>query len=141
MSDNVYSEINLHFVWYVKHNLPLISAAIEPRLYRYIRNYALKTRDLLFHEIGGIEDRVHIAVTIPPTVKISEWIGMVKGASSHFVNHQVVKRKLLDWERGYGVVSFGTKDLNWVINYVRNQREHHRNGTVVERLERINNED
>jgi putative transposase len=141
MSNNVYSEINLHFVWHVKHSRPLISEAIEPRLHRYIRNYALKTEDLIFHEVGGIEDHVHIAVTIPPTLKISEWIGRVKGASSHHVNHELVKRKLLDWQRGYGVVSFGTKDLPWVVDYIRNQKEHHRKGTAVERLEKITNDD
>jgi putative transposase len=136
MSNNVYSEINLHFVWHVKHNQPLISETIEPRLHRYIRNYALKTEDLICHEVGGMEDHVHIAVTIPPTLKISEWLGKIKGASSHYVNHELVNRRLLDWQRGYGVVSFGTKDLQWVINYIRNQREHHRKGTTVERLEK-----
>jgi hypothetical protein len=35
------------------------------------------------------------------------------------------------------VVSFGTKDLEWVVNYVRNQREHHGKQSVVDRLERI----
>ena len=141
MSKNVYSEINLHFVWHTKYNRPLISETIEPGLWRFIKSYSLKTGGLIFHEVGGIEDHVHIAVTIPPTLTISEWIGMVKGASSHYVNHELVNRKVLDWQRGYGVVSFGTKDLPWVINYIRNQKEHHAKGTIVERLERITNDD
>jgi putative transposase len=141
MSNNVYSEINLHFVWHVKNNQALILETIEGRLHRYIRNYALKEEGLIFHEVGGVEDHVHIAVTIPPTFKISEWIGKIKGASSHYVNHELVNRKLLDWQRGYGVVSFATKDLQWVLNYIRNQKEHHRKGTTVERLEKITNDD
>ena len=44
---------------------------------------------------------------------------------------------MLDWQAGYGVVSFGTKDLPWVINYVQNQRQHHAAGTIVDRLKRI----
>src|SRR5882672_1539499 len=137
MSLRAYSEINLHFVWHVKGSLPVINETIEPRLHRYIRSYALQTKGLIFHEIGGTETHVHIAVTIPPTLLISEWIGKLKGASSHYVNHKLVNRKLLDWQTGYGVVSFGTKDLDWVVSYVRNQREHHANRTTVERLERI----
>ena len=46
-------------------------------------------------------------------------------------------RKLLQWQTGYGVVSFGTKDLDWVRAYVRNQREHRARGSIHERLERI----
>jgi putative transposase len=141
MSNNVYSEINLHFVWHVKQSQPLICAAIEPGLYRFLRSYSLKTPGLIFHEVSGIETHVHIAVTIPPTEKVSEWIGKLKGASSHHVNHELVNRRLLDWQRGYGVVSFGTKDLPWVINYIRHQKEHHAKGTAVERLERITNDD
>ena len=34
-------------------------------------------------------------------------------------------------------MSFGTKDLEWVRQYVRNQREHHTCGTTNDRLERI----
>jgi putative transposase len=114
---------------------------MEPRLYRYIRSYALQVKGLIFHEIGGTETHVHVAVTIPPTLLISDWIGKVKGASSHYVNHELANRKLLDWQTGYGVVSFGTKDLDWVVNYIRNQKEHHRQDSTIERLERITSED
>src|SRR5258707_4336091 len=123
MSRGAYSEINLHFVWHVKGNLQTVSETIEPRLYRYIRSYALQAKGLIFHEIGGTETHVHIAVTIPPTLLISEWIGQVKGASSHYVNHELANRKILDWQTGYGVVSFGTKDLESVVNYVSNLNE------------------
>ena len=111
------------------------------RLYRHIRSYALQAKDLIFHEIGGTENHVHIAVTIPPTLLISDWIGKLKGASSHYVNHELANRKLLEWQVGYGVISFGTKDLEWVVNYIRNQKEHHRKGTTVERLERITHDE
>ena len=141
MSTRAYSEINLHFVWHVKGNSPIIDERIEPGLYRFIRNYALKTKGLIFHEVGGIETHVHIAVTTPPTLLISEWIGKIKGASSHYVNHELINRKLLDWQGGYGVVSFGTKDLDWVVNYIRNQKEHHKKGTTIERLEKITHDD
>src|SRR5438105_3229977 len=78
MSRRSYSEINLHFVWHVKASLPSVSAEIEPRLYKYIRSYALQSPGLIFHEIGGTETHVHIAVTIPPTLLISDWIGKLK---------------------------------------------------------------
>ena len=52
-----------------------------------------------------------------------------------------MNRKLLDWQTGYGVVSFGTKDLEWVVTYIRKQKEHHQKGTAVERLEKNSPED
>ena len=50
-------------------------------------------------------------------------------------------RTVLQWQTGYGVVSFGRKDLPWVIDYVRNQKEHHAFAKTFERLERIHRYD
>jgi putative transposase len=69
-------------------------------------------------------------------------LGLLKGYSSHEVNQQVGRgQKVLEWQAGYGVVSFGTRDLPWVVAYVQNQREHHRSGKVHDRLERIEFDD
>jgi putative transposase len=73
-----------------------------------------------------------------PTVLISDFIGQLKGSSAHETNRQFGRgRKILEWQTGYGVVSFGTKGLDWVVAYIRKQSEHHTRGTVHERLERI----
>jgi putative transposase len=48
-----------------------------------------------------------------------------------------MSRKLLEWQAGYGVVSFGTRDLEWVKSFVKNQRDRHARGQIVDRLERI----
>ena len=140
MPPHVYSEINLHLTWHVKRSLPIIRAEIEPRLHKYIRSYALQSKGVIFYAIGGIETHVHIVVSVPPTLVVADWIGRVKGASAHYVNHRIANRKLLEWQTGYGVVSFGTKDLEWVVKYVRNQKEHHANGTTALRLESIGDE-
>ncbi|MEP6707880.1 MAG: IS200/IS605 family transposase [Pyrinomonadaceae bacterium] len=137
MSRRAYSEINLHLTWHVKESLPIINETFEEGLHRHLRSYALKEKDVIVHEVGGTETHVHMAVSIPPTLQIAEWIGRLKGSSSHHVNHQLVNRHLLGWQDGYGVVSFGTKDLSWIVDYTRNQKEHHRNGTRFERLERF----
>jgi putative transposase len=136
MPRNVYSEINLHFVWHTKDNAPVLEGSIEKHLHDFLRGRAIQTLGLYFHQIGGIEDHVHLVVTVPPTLLISDWIGQMKGSSSHYINHRIANRHLLDWQTGYGVVSFGSEDLSWVISYVRNQRQHHAKGTTQERLER-----
>jgi putative transposase len=40
-------------------------------------------------------------------------------------------------QTGYGAVSFGTRDLEWLMGYVLNQRERHASGKIEEGLERI----
>jgi len=137
MPRNVYSEIYLHITWHTKQSAHVLRGEIENRLYRYIRHRVAQTPGAFLHEIGGVEDHVHLAVSIPPTLTISEWIGELKGASSHHINHEVARRGTLVWQTGYGVVSFGKKDLPFVVEYIRNQKAHHARGQVYDRLERI----
>jgi putative transposase len=138
MAHNYYSEINLHVTWHTKESLPLLTETVEPLFHRYIQQRLINEKGIFIHEIGGIETHIHLVVTVPPTITISEWIGQLKGASSHEVNQQVgLRDKTLQWQTGYGVVSFGTGDLDWVKGYVRNQRQHHAEGKTCDRLERI----
>lgn len=132
MSTRSYAEINFHITWHTKNNLPFITRALEPNLYEFIRQKIVEQDNVYFHAIGGIQDHIHIAASFYPPFEIDKWIGQMKGSSSHEFG------KALEWQHGYGVVSFGTGDLGWVKNYIWNQKEHHRVGTIQERLERIN---
>src|SRR5262249_47379876 len=135
---NYYSEINLHIVWHTKVSMPLLTSQVEPFVHRYLKQKVVNLPDAYFHEVGGTENHVHLVVSLAPTILISDFIGKLKGGSSHEVNQKLGgQRKLLEWQGGYGVVSFGSKDLEWVCAYLRNQREHHARGTVHDRLEKI----
>lgn len=138
MSRNFYSEINLHFVWHTSQSAPFLTESVEPVAHRMLRQRILAFDGLILHEIGGTETHVHIAVTVPPTLAPSDFIGNIKGGSSHDVNQEFALRgKVLEWQTGYGVVSFGTKDLEWVRAYIRDQRAHHQRKSAVDRLERL----
>ena len=116
----------------------MLTPHVEPVAHRLIRQRIVKTPHVYVHEIGGTDTHVHVAVTIPPTLLISEFVGQIKGATSHDVNEQFALRgKVLQWQVGYGVVSFGTRDLDWVKRYIQDQRVHHASGKTQDRLERI----
>ena len=55
MPRNVHSEINLHFVWHTKDNQPVLEGSIEKHLFSFLRDRALQTPGLYFHEIGGAD--------------------------------------------------------------------------------------
>jgi REP element-mobilizing transposase RayT len=136
VGQNYYSEINLHIVWHTKESSPLLTAQVESIVHHYLRGKCIDTPGVYVHAVGGIETHVHLALSVPPTITISEFVGQLKGSSSHDAN-QRLGHKVLEWQTGYGVVSFGTKDQPWVVDYVRNQRDRHSRGQVEDRLERI----
>jgi putative transposase len=138
MPHNYYSEINLHIAWHTKDSLPLLTPTVEPLVHRYIKQRLTHEKRVFVHELGRTATHIHLVVAVPPTITVSDWIGQLKGASAHEVNKQLAGRgKSLQWQTGYGVVSFGTKDLEWVKEYVRNQRRHHAERKIFDRLEYI----
>jgi putative transposase len=146
MSQNYYAEIYLHLTWHTKLSRPMLNPQVAEMAYSALREKAAALGGILVHDIGGIATHVHLAISIQPTVTISEMVGALKGYTSHEVNHRAVLSsagsasrggKVLEWQTGYGVVSFGAKDLDWVLAYIRNQEEHHAKHTDQDRLERI----
>ncbi|HJZ93526.1 MAG TPA: IS200/IS605 family transposase [Gemmataceae bacterium] len=136
MSRNYYSEINLHVTWHTKESSALLVPKVETIVHHYLRGRCINTPGVFVHEVGGIETHVHLALSVAPTILISEFIGQLKGSSSHEVN-QKLGQKVLEWQAGYGVVTFGSRDLGWVVDYVRNQRDRHAQAKIEDRLERI----
>lgn len=137
MPRNVYSEIHLHITWHTNNNAPALVGDIETHLHRALRDRATASKGVIVHAVNGVADHVHLAVSIPPTILVSEWVGDLKGSSAHFINHRIANRHVLEWQAGYGVVSFGTKDLPWVTSYIERQKEHHASGATHERMERV----
>lgn len=80
MSRNYYSEIPLHLVWHTKVSLPL-TPTVEPVAHRFLKKRVLETSGVFLHEIGGTDNLVHSAVTMPPTLTVSDWIGELEGGS------------------------------------------------------------
>jgi putative transposase len=95
MPRNAYAEINLHMTWHTKGNAPVLVETVEDRLHRYLKHRCLQTEGVVVHEINGTPDHVHLAVSIPPAVCVSEWIGELKGASAHYINHEICNRRVL----------------------------------------------
>ena len=133
-SAHIYSEIYLHTNWHCKDDQPMIQPQIEAPLYEFIEQYCQKVKGIHLEKINGTEDHVHLVFQMEPFVLLSDFIGKIKGASSHEINRRF-GLETLRWQRGYGIVSFSKKHLPGVLRYVAEQKEHHRRGTTKEALE------
>jgi REP element-mobilizing transposase RayT len=113
---------------------------LEPLVHKTLTERCHQTKGVCFHGINGTPTHVHLAINIEPQVTISDLVGELKGSCSHEVNEQQ-RMKRLEWQRGFGVVSFGKLNLPWVQDYIARQKEHHATGRLEDRLERISFDD
>ncbi len=132
-----------HIVWSTKGRLPLITENIEIELYEYIKNKC-HGLECSLHAIGGMDDHLHLVLSIPPSMAVSEVVRRIKGSSSHFVNRIPPSPNALPspnqessfaWQREYGVFSLGGQQLDRAVAYVINQKEHHTQGSIERFLE------
>jgi putative transposase len=131
-----YWRLFYHVIFAAKNWAPLILPEMEPPLVRMIQAKVYEMGGIL-HGIGGIETHLHLVVSIPPTIPVAEYIGKVKGSSSHFVNTHLQPGCPFYWQREYGVLSISETHLPVVVRYVTNQRQHHTQKTIQETLERF----
>ena len=140
MAGHVYHEIYLHITWHTKDDSPLLVPSLEPRVHDVLRERCHQTKGVYLHGINGTPTHIHLAVNIEPHVTISDLVGELKGFCSHEINKQE-SMKRLEWQRGFGVVSFGKMNLPWVQTYIARQKEHHAAGTLEDRMERVSFDD
>ncbi|MEW6716289.1 MAG: IS200/IS605 family transposase [Chloroflexota bacterium] len=119
-----HTELYIHIVWGTWDRLPLVNAAIEPRLYAAI---AAKCRELtcIPLAIGGITDHVHLLVRLHAPISVSELVKGVKGSSSHLVTHEIAPGQFFKWQGSYSAFSVGREALPRLEAYIANRKRHH----------------
>ena len=125
-----------HVIWATKNRQPLIKPNYETALFSIIANKTARLKCSLW-AINGMPDHLHVAVSIPPSMAVAQWVSQVKGVSSHLLNTQFAPTPRFVWQENYGVMSFGKRNLEQVVAYVNGQKEHHANNTMNRWLELI----
>lgn len=128
-----------HLVWATHNRQPLIDEKVERLLFPYLEKKAAEFQTIIY-ALNGVEDHIHLVAAIPPRYAVAEVVKSLKGASSHFLNHNVLSIEF-SWQRGYGVFTLGERQRSVAEAYVRAQKEHHRQGTTNMWLERTDEMD
>lgn len=112
----------VHLVFSTKQRRKLIPKELQPRLWGYLAGVC-KNQRIFVHEIGGIDDHVHMLIEIPLDTSFSDAIREIKTGSSRWMGRKFA------WQRGFGVFGVSESNVNAVIRYIRNQEAHHRKRT------------
>ncbi|MBN1564977.1 MAG: IS200/IS605 family transposase [Anaerolineae bacterium] len=111
-----------HVTWATKRRESVITTEMEAVLFPVIVTKSCELGAIVY-ALNGTMDHVHLAVAIPPSIGVGDFVGQVKGRATYAVNKQFACD--FGWQTGYGVHTFGEKQLSWVIDYVEHQKEHH----------------
>lgn len=120
---HTYTNLLTHFVFSTKDRLELITKNTKTELYAYLGGLTkeLKGKPLI---INGMPEHIHLLISLPPTVSISDAMKFLKANSSKWMGERFGKP--FAWQIGYGAFSVSRSQVDAVIKYIQNQEEHHK---------------
>jgi len=114
----------LHIVFSTKYRQPFITDQIEMELFSYIGGICnrLECQTVI---VGGFRDHVHILCFLSKKITLMKLMEEVKGHSSKWIKTKGEEFREFYWQSGYGAFSVNSRDVDRIINYIRNQKAHH----------------
>jgi len=120
-----FSQIYIQIVFPVINRSNLIQPEWEERLYQYITGI-VKQKEQKMLAINGMPDHIHILIGMRPSYCLSDLVREIKKASNQFINDNKLSKIKFYWQDGFGAFSYGHSQLDSVIAYIRNQKQHHK---------------
>lgn len=120
-----FTQLFTHIVFSTKGRARLIAPDLKPELHAYLGGLTreLKGKALV---INGMEEHVHLLVSLPPTISLSNTLRFLKSNSSKWVHEKWPERSSFAWQLGYGAFSVNKSNVPEVTDYICNQEDHHR---------------
>lgn len=123
-----FSQIYIQIVFAVKGRDSLIHEQWEERLYKYITG-VVQNKEQKMLAINGMPDHIHFLIGMRPSACLSDIVREVKKSSNEFIKENKLCRSQFNWQEGYGAFSYGQSQLDNVIAYIMNQKQHHQKQT------------
>jgi putative transposase len=114
-----------HIIFSTKERKPAV--VDPPRMWQYMAGIA-KRVGCMPVRIGGVEDHVHLLISIPPEIAVAEAVSKLKANSSRWMG------KRFAWQRGYASFTVSASRLQAVTDYIERQPEHHKSRDFREEL-------
>lgn len=124
----------MHCVWATKERQPLITTDLQQRLWPYLGGIARENK-MKALVIGGVEDHMHVLLSLPSTLSVAKSIQLLKGNSSKWIHETFPQHADFEWQEGYGAFSIGVSGIDDTTKYIQGQAEHHRKTTFREEIE------
>ena len=124
----------IHLIWSTKNRKKLINKDFKIKLFNHIRENA-KSKDIYIDHINGIEDHVHLLISLRPNQNISKVVQLIKGESSYWINKNKLIGTKFEWQEEYIALSVSESLVPKLREYIRKQENHHNKKSFKEEFE------
>jgi len=130
---STYTQIIYHIVFSTKDRKPCLKTEKRDELFKYIWGL-IRNKKCHLYRINGTDDHIHILAELHPTVCLADLIKDIKLSASQWIKAENVFPGFMGWQTGYGAFTVSPKGKDALIEYIKNQENHHRRTTFTEEL-------
>ena len=131
-----FTQMHFQFVFAVQNRIALIQPAWKEKLHGYITGIIQGQKHKLII-INGMPDHLHVVVGMRPIQSVSDLLKSIKKESTDWINDNKFIHGDFNWQQGYGAFTYRKSDLPTLIEYVKNQEQHHHNKTFLEEYKEL----
>ncbi|MDE7141444.1 MAG: IS200/IS605 family transposase [Muribaculaceae bacterium] len=125
-----------HVVFSTRNRQPVIGTENKEHLYRVIAAQIkeMKSKALI---INGMQDHIHILLSLSPQVALSKLMRDIKAKSSVWAKSSGLFPLFQGWEKEYGAFSLSANHKEAVYDYIKDQGVHHDRVSLENEFERL----
>ncbi|VTP72251.1 IS200/IS605 family transposase [Haemophilus influenzae] len=121
-----YCRLFYHIVFRTKDSVYAINEENEKILYDYIWGF-VKSHHSILHRINGMPDHLHLFVELHQTTSVAEFVRKLKKSTHRFLDeNKSLFPEFTAWSVGYCALTYSDRDKYQLINYIKNQKQHHK---------------
>jgi REP element-mobilizing transposase RayT len=123
------AELYVHATWGTLSRARVLDRSLLGRLAIQARSTALKLGAAVL-AFDGTDDHVHVLLRYRPDLTVSNLVRSLKAAMTHLIRSDIAQLPDFEWQTGYGAFSVSPREIERVMAYIANQRQHHADGTT-----------
>ena len=129
-----YVKIWVHVVFSTKNRFPYLTKEIRYEVFNHIIENC-REKDIFLQAINGYTEHIHCLISLGKDQSIAIVAKLIKGESSFWINKQQLTAQKFSWQDDYFAVSVSESQVEKIVNYIKNQEEHHSKKTFDEEVE------
>jgi len=133
---SAYRQILYHIVFRTKGSEKTIRQNHRDELYKYIWGI-IKSKKCHLFRINGMEDHIHIFSDLHPSVALADYVREIKSSSSKWMKSSGLFPEFKGWGIKYCALTYSFRDRDMIINYIKNQQEHHKKESFQDEIIRF----
>lgn len=122
---STYTQFLYQIVFSTKNRERTLIDQDRERLFRFIWGL-LNKKNCHLYRINGVDDHIHIITHIHPMIAPAMLIKDIKLGTTDFIKQEKIFPKFTGWQDGYGAFTCTHSAKDHLIEYVKNQQEHHK---------------